>query len=166
VVVKSTDTRFVAFKDIVRIDYKGKLVRFINCFQQNMIKIEVEESETAFNLSHHLEQWLAEAQAFQVTYKSLEVKALLPVNCAPGIDGFIDFRLLSKCNTDLPEYMSEDGQCVLRRKSLQDLRSKFNSQWSHPTTGAMTPFDALVKVCYFFFYPSEDLISTLPSFLF
>jgi GTPase SAR1 family protein len=145
-VVQSNDTRFIAFKNIVRIDYKGNLIRFTNCCQQNMIKIEVEESGIEFNIRHRLGQWLGEAKVLiRECYKALEVKTLLPVNCGQGRDGFINFELLSKfVATDMPEYVSADGQCVLKRKSVQELQSRFNSQW--PLSAVVPTSEACIKV--------------------
>jgi GTPase SAR1 family protein/DNA-binding MarR family transcriptional regulator len=142
-VMKST---FSAFQNIVRIDYKGKLIRFTHCIQQNTIKIEIQDSKTAFDIFQHLEQWLGEARILiRECYNSLEVKTLLPVKCEQGRDGFITLDLLRKTECTVSEYMSDDGLCVLEGRFLQKMQSEFYSLWPQ-SCGTIPASKATMKV--------------------
>jgi hypothetical protein len=129
-VMKSNDTRFVAFKNVVRIDIDRKLIRFTNCIQQNMIKIEIENTTRPFAFGHYVEEWLKLAKQLTDTecYNSMKAIAVLPVNCGNEKECFVTFDLLRSNYDSKPEYMSDDGQSVLKRTSLRELQLKYTSQ--------------------------------------
>jgi GTPase SAR1 family protein len=128
-VVKCTDTRFIAFKDMIRIDCNGKLIRFTNQFHQNMIKIDIEEGDT--DLRELVEEWLEVAKKLiRECYKCLVVTVLLPVDCEEGNNGLISLEgllLNRQQNVMTPEYISEDGLCRLISAKFIDLQSKWLS---------------------------------------
>jgi GTPase SAR1 family protein len=126
-VVKSNDTRFIAFKDMMRIDCNGKLIRFTNQFHQNMIKIEIEEGNSVTDLRKLVEEWLEVVKKLiRECYKCLEVTVLLPVDCEEGKNGLISLEgLLNKQQSVMPEYISEDGLCKLTKSKFIELLSKW-----------------------------------------
>jgi GTPase SAR1 family protein/DNA-binding Lrp family transcriptional regulator len=125
-VVKSNEVRFIAFKDMVRIDCNGKLIRLTNHSHQNMIKIEIEEGNSVSNLRELVEEWLEVVKKLiRECYKRLEVRVLLPVDCEQGKNGLISLEgLLVKEQSMMPEYISEDGLC---RAKFFELQSKWSS---------------------------------------
>jgi GTPase SAR1 family protein/DNA-binding Lrp family transcriptional regulator len=127
-VVKSNEVRFIAFKDMVRIDCNGKLIRLTNHSHQNMIKIEIEEGNSVSNLRELVEEWLEVVKKLiRECYKRLEVRVLLPVDCEQGKNGLISLEgLLVKEQSMIPEYISEDGLCRLTRAKFFELQSNWS----------------------------------------
>jgi GTPase SAR1 family protein len=129
-VMKSHDTRFIAFKDLMRIDCNGKLIRLTNHFHQNMIKMEIEEGNSVSDLRELVEEWLEVAKKLiRECYKCLEVTVLLPVECEEGKNGLVSLEGLLNTNQQnvMPEYISEDGLCRLSRAKFIELQSKWSS---------------------------------------
>jgi hypothetical protein len=143
-VVKSNDTRFIAFKDMMRIDCNGKLIRLTNHFHQNMIRVEIEEegdninnNNSVIDLRELVEEWLEVVKKLiRECYKCLEVRVLLPVDCEEEKNGLICFEELllnqrKQIKTGvmmlMPEYISEDGLCRLTRAKFIDLQSTWLS---------------------------------------
>jgi hypothetical protein len=135
-VVKSNDTRFTAFKDMMRIDCNGKLIRLTNHFHQNMIRVEIEEegdninnNNSVIDLRELVEEWLEVVKKLiRECYKCLEVRVLLPVDCEEGKNGLIPAEVLMMNETRknvMPDYISEDGLCRLTRAKFIDLQSKW-----------------------------------------
>jgi GTPase SAR1 family protein len=132
-VVKSNDTRFIAFKDMMRIDCNGKLIRLTNHFHQNMIRVEIEEegdninnNNSVIDLRELVEEWLEVVKKLiRECYKCLEVRVLLPVDCEEGKNGLIPVEVLMMTETRnvMPEYISEDGLCRLTRVKFIELQS-------------------------------------------
>jgi hypothetical protein len=142
-VVKSNDTRFIAFKDMMRIDCNGKLIRLTNHFHQNMIKIEIEEGNSVIDLRELMEEWLEVVKKLiRECYKCLEATILLPVDCQEEKNGLISLEGVVLNNnkqqntsvlmTMMPEYISEDGLCRLTRAKFSDLQSKWASSPTLP----------------------------------
>jgi GTPase SAR1 family protein len=120
-IVKSSGTRFIAFRDMMRIDCHGKLIRFTNHFHQNMIKIEIEEGSSISDLRELVEEWLEEVKKLiRECYKCLEVRVLIPVDCEDVKEAFISADLMNENDPD-PEYISEDGSCRLTRTNFNKL---------------------------------------------
>jgi hypothetical protein len=143
-VVKSNDTRFIAFKDMMRIDCNGKLIRFTNQFHQNMIKIELEEGNSVSDLRKLVEDWLEVVKKLiRECYKCLEVTVLLPVDCEEGKNGLISLEALlnSKQQSVMPEYISEDGLCKLSKSKFIELQS----HWCPPIPIVPLPSSQLVN---------------------
>jgi GTPase SAR1 family protein len=144
-VMKSNDTRFIAFKDMMRIDYNGKLIRLTNHFHQNMIKVEIEEgnNNTSVNdLRELVEEWLEVVKKLiRECYKCLEVRVLLPVDCEEGKNGLIPVEVMMNATKKnvMPEYISEDGLCRLTRAKFIDLQSKWSSSSSSSTVPLVPP---------------------------
>jgi GTPase SAR1 family protein len=129
-VVKSNDTRFIAFKDMMRIDCNGKLIRLTNHFHQNMIKIEIEERNSVSDLRELVEEWMEVVKKLiRECYKCLEMTVLLPVDCEEEKNGLISLEGLLNTNQQrvMPEYISEDGLCLTRAKFIE-----LQSKWSSP----------------------------------
>jgi hypothetical protein len=131
-VVKSNDTRFIAFKDMMRIDCNGKLIRLTNHFHQNMIKVEIEEgvnnTNSVSDLRELVEEWLEVVKKLiRECYKRLEVRVLLPVDCEEGKKGLIPAEVMmnERGKNVMPEYISEDGLCRLTRATFIDLQLKW-----------------------------------------
>jgi hypothetical protein len=136
-VVKSNDTRFIAFKDMMRIDCNGKLIRLTNHFHQNMIRVEIEEegdninnNNSVIDLRELVEEWLEVVKKLiRECYKCLEVRVLLPVDCEEGKNGLIPAEVImmneTRRNVMMPEYISEDGLCRLTRAKFIELQSKW-----------------------------------------
>jgi GTPase SAR1 family protein len=127
-VVKSNNTRFIAFKDMVSIDCNGKLIQLTNHFHQNMIRVEIEEgnNNSVSDLRELVEEWLEVVKKLiRECYKCLEVRVLLPVDCEEGKNGLIPAEVLM-INNVMPVLISEDGLCRLTRAKFTELQSKWS----------------------------------------
>jgi GTPase SAR1 family protein len=148
-VVKSNDTRFIAFKDMMRIDCNGKLIRLTNHFHQNMIKIEIEEGNSVSDLMGLVEEWLEVVKKLiRECYKCLKVTLLLPVDCEEGKNGLISLEgMLNKQQSMMPEYISEDGYCRLTRAKFIELQSKWSSP-NLPVPPLTNPSHIMFSYCW------------------
>jgi hypothetical protein len=134
-VVKSNDTRFIAFKDMVSIDCNGKLIRLTNHFHQNMIKVEIEEgnhnNNSVSDLRELVEDWLEVVKKLiRECYKCLEVRVLLPVVCEEEKNGLIPAErvVMNEVRKNvMPVLISEDGLCRLTRAKFIDLQSLWST---------------------------------------
>jgi GTPase SAR1 family protein len=126
-VVKSNDTRLIAFKNMTRLDCNGKLIRFTNHSHQNMIEIEIEEGNSVSDLRELVEEWLEVVKKLiRECYKCLEVSVLLPVDCEDGKKGLIKADFIHG-RSWLPVFISEDGICRLTGAKFIDSQSRWSA---------------------------------------